>query len=521
MSKHNHENKDKSPAVTVAAIDIGSNSIRLVVAQVFENGTFEVLERLQQALKIGQDTFRKGRISAQTMRAAVLILQRFREVLNTYKVEKIRAVATSAVREAANTDNFLDRILIATGLDVKVISAAEESRLNISAVRSVVGKSFLSKRQALVVEVGGGSTILNLIDKGEIKVTQSLAVGSIRLQEVLATSFEPVEQAAKMIDHQVKSAISAISRLLPMKRIRTFIALGGDVRWAAKQVGKPGKFPSITIIQPKNLKSLIQLYQKHSTADLAKSLKISFTDAETLTPALMVYHTLLQSTSAQEIAVCDVSMRDGLLLDFARIVTGKEDESFALQVLNSARAIAAKYHVDLGHSDQVCKLAVSLYDELKRQQWVSIGYRLLLQAAAILHEVGIFISSRAHHKHSYYIIANSEVFGLESKELEMVAHIARYHRRSRPKAAHLEYARLPREQKMVINRLASLLRVADALDVDRTQGVKGFTCRIENDNLIISVTGPTDLSLEKRAMAMKSDLFEEIYGLKIQLEKAE
>jgi exopolyphosphatase/guanosine-5'-triphosphate,3'-diphosphate pyrophosphatase len=521
MSKQKHKNEDKSQAATVAAIDIGSNSIRLVVAQVFQDGTFEVLERLQQALKIGQDTFRKGRISAQTMRAAVLILQRFREVLNTYKVEKIRAVATSAVREAANTDNFLDRILIATGLDVKVISAAEESRLNISAVRSVVGKSFLSKRQAIVVEVGGGSTILNLIDKGEIKITQSLAVGSIRLQEVLATSSEPVEQAAKMIDHQVKSAISVISRLLPMKRIRTFIALGGDVRWAAKQVGKSGKFPSITNIQPKNLKSLIQLYQKYSTADLARSLKIPFTDAETLTPALIVYHTLLQSTSAQEIAVCDVSMRDGLLLDFARIVSGKEDESFALQVLNSARAIATKYHVDLGHADHVCRLAVSLYDELKRQQWVSIEYRLLLQAAAILHEVGIFISSRAHHKHSYYIIANSEVFGLESKELEMVAHIARYHRRSRPKASHLDYARLPREQKMVINRLASLLRVADALDVDRTQGVKDFTCRIENDNLIISVTGPTDLSLEKRAMTMKSDLFEEIYGLKVQLEKAE
>jgi exopolyphosphatase / guanosine-5'-triphosphate,3'-diphosphate pyrophosphatase len=518
MSDKRTTDRNNGSAKAVAAIDIGSNSIRMVVAQVFAEGTYEILERLQQALRLGQDTFRKGRLGAQTMRAAVLVLRNYQEVLRTYNVQQVRAVATSAVREAANADTFLDRILVATGLDVRTISAAEESHLNISAVRDVVGKRFLARRQTLVVEVGGGHTILNLLNKGQIEVTQSLAVGSIRLQEVLETSSEPVEQAASMIEHQINSEVTAIAALLPLKAIRTFIALGGDVRWAAGQVGETSEIASLRNVKLKKLKSLIRQYQKYSADHLARSLKIPFIDAETLTPALMVYHALLQATAAEVMSVCDVSMRDGLLHDMASTISGKVDESASERVLNSARALAAKYHADLHHSDHVCNLAVRLYEELKKQQSLSIEHRMLLQAAAILHEVGVFISSRAHHKHSYYIIANSEIFGLDPRELEIVAHVARYHRRSRPKASHVEYARLSREQRMIINKLAAILRVADALDVNRTQDIKDFTCRINNDELVLTPSGCGDLTLERRSLAMKGDLFEEIYGLKVRLE---
>jgi exopolyphosphatase/guanosine-5'-triphosphate,3'-diphosphate pyrophosphatase len=518
MPKQDTKNKNEVPAKAVAAIDIGSNSIRMVVAQVFADGKVEILERLQQAFRLGQDTFRKGRLSAQTMRAAVLVLRNYQEVLRTYDVQQVRAVATSAVRESSNADTFLDRIFVATGLDVRAISAAEESRLNILAVQEAVGRKYLARRQTLVVEVGGGSTILSLLGKGDIKLTQSLAIGSIRLQEVLETSSEPVEQAANMIEQQVKSVIAATTGLLSLKRIRTFIALGGDVRWAAKQVGKPGEVPGLKIVGLKRLKSLITQYEKYSADHLAKSLKIPFIEAETLTPALMVYYALLQATSAEEMAVSEVSMRDGLLHDLALTVSGKKSESESTQVLNPARVVAAKYHVDLRHADHVCKLAGRLYDELKKQKWLNIEYKMLLQAAAILHEVGIFISTRAHHKHSYYIIANAEIFGFTPKELTLVAHIARYHRRSRPKSSHIEYTRLSREERMIINKLAAILRVVDALDVNRTQDIKDFTCRIENDELTITSIGCGDLTLERRALAMKGDLFTEVYGLNISLE---
>jgi exopolyphosphatase/guanosine-5'-triphosphate,3'-diphosphate pyrophosphatase len=518
MSKKEKLNKNDLPAQAVAAIDIGSNSIRMVIAQVFHDGTFEILERLQQAFRLGQDTFRKGRLRAQTTRAAVTVMRKYQEVLRTYDVQQVRAVATSAVREASNADNFLDRIFVATGIDVRAISSAEESRLNICAVREVVGKKFLARRQALVVEVGGGSTILSLLTKGKIKATQSLAIGSIRVQEVLETSSEPVKQAANMIEQQVNSVVAATTGILPLKRIQTFIALGGDVRWAARQAGKSGEIPGITNVKPTNLKSLITQYERYSADHLARSLKIPLIEAETLTPALMVYYALLQATSAKVMAVSGVSMRDGLLYDMAHTISGKKPESDSTHILNSTRAFAAKYHVDLSHANHVCESAERLYDELKKQHWLNIENKILLKAAAILHEVGLFISSRAHHKHSYYVIANAEMFGFDPKELEIVAHVARYHRRSKPKASHMEYVRLSREEKMIINKLAAILRIADALDVNRTQDIKDFECRIENDELIITPSGRGDLTLERRALAMKGDLLEEIYGLRVRLE---
>ena len=132
--------------------------------------------------------------------------------------------------------------------------------------------------------------------------------------------------------------------------------------------------------------------------------------------------------------------------------------------------------------------------------------------------MGIFINSRAHHKHSYYIIANAEVYGFDPKELAIVANIARYHRRSKPKSSHVEYTKLNRQERMIVNKLAAILRVADALDVNRTQDIRDFTCRIENDELIITPSGRGDRTLERRALAMKEDLFEDIYGLKVRLE---
>lgn len=505
-------------AGTIAGIDIGTNAIRMAVAQVLPNGDIEVLERLQRALRLGQDTFRKGRLGAQSMRAAIIILRDFQKVLRTYNVQRINVVATSAVREASNVDTFIDRVYVSTGLEVNVINAAEESRLNVSALRHDIGKKFLSRRKALICEVGGGGTVLSVLEKGEIIATQSLAIGSVRIREALSTGSDTVEDAATLIERKVSSAVAAISGVLALKRIQTFIALGGDARWAGSQLGRKTEVPALSSITQKSLGNLISQYEKYSIDELTRSLKLPFSDAETLTPALMVYNSLLSATNAREMLISDVTMRDGILLDLAGIITDKHDVSVARQILNSVNEIAKKYRVDIKHANHVRFLASRLFDQLKEQQWLTIENRVLLEAAAMLHEVGIFLNSRARHKHTLYIIAHSEIFGLSPKELEMVAHIARYHRRSRPKPSHLEYMAMNRQARMIVNKLAGLLRVADALDVNRKQQVKDFTCRIEEDELLITTKGNSDLTLEKKSVAIKGDLFEDIFGLKIRLE---
>ena len=170
---------------TVAAIDVGSNAVRMVIAEVLPDGRTEILERLHRGVRLGQDTFRRGRLGGQSMQAAVAILRDFRQLLNLYKVERIRAVATSAVREASNSESFLNRIFMATGLNVEVIATSEESRLTVSAVRQVMGDAMgVAHGWALIAEAGGGSTLLTILEEGEIASSQSLRLGSIRLQEI-------------------------------------------------------------------------------------------------------------------------------------------------------------------------------------------------------------------------------------------------------------------------------------------------------------------------------------------------
>ena len=505
----------------LAVIDIGSNSIRMMIAQVLPDGGIEVLERLRRAVRLGQDTFRTGRLRAETMRTAIGILRDYRYIMSTYGVGRVRAVATTALREAGNGDTFVDRILMATGLEVSVIGVAEEGRLTVSAVRQAAGERLLTRGDALVVEVGGGSTIMNVLRDGEITASQSLPTGSVRMQEVLATSSEKADQAARLIQQQIASAISAFTGVLPLEKVETFVAVGGDARWAAGQIGKTMDDTELRVVSRRALGELLDRCRQMTADELARTFHIPFTDAETLTPALLVYQVLLKTTRARAMVVTDVSIRDGLLLDLVASTVGGRDESVHREVIQAAVAIAQKYRIDMTHAEHARFLAGRLFEELAGDHRLSERHRLLLEVAALLHELGTFVSSRAHHKHSYYLIANSDILGLTQDELVIVANVARYHRRSRPKPSHMEYISMSRERRMVVNKLAALLRVADALDISRTQQIRDFECRVDNNGLILSVAGGSDLTLEQRSLAEKCDMMQDIYGFDVRLEAAQ
>ena len=269
---------------------------------------------------------------------------------------------------------------------------------------------------------------------------------------------------------------------------------------------------------PAEFDKLVDRCESHTAEELSKRYGLPFAEAETLNPALLVYQNLLRLTQARQMIVSHVSMRDGLLLELARAVTGEEDQALLEGVIHSATALAQKYHVDLKHARNVADVAVRLFDELQAEHGLGPRQRLLLQVAGLLHEVGGFVSSRSHHKHSYYLIANSEIFGLNRDEIAMVAQVARYHRRSGPKPSHIEYMALPRETRVVVNKLAALLRVADALARGHVRQARDLRFERQGDDLIVCIPGVPDLLLEERAIAAKGDLFEDIYGMKVRLE---
>jgi len=506
-------------AKTVAAIDVGANALRMVVAEVFSDGRIEPLEQLQRAVRLGQDTFRRGRLGGESMRAAVQVLRDYRQVLDLYKVEQVRAVATTAVREASNGDTFLDRAFMATRLNIEVIDTSEESRLTVSAVRRVVGDALgVNQRQTLIADVGGGSTLLTLLENGEIVTAQSLRLGSIRLQEVFSTSEESPERSAHLLRLHIANVLATLQSV-PLSEVDSFVAVGGDARFAAREIGEPTESADLTVIDPAAFDKLVSRCERYAPEQLSKRFGLPFAEAETLNPALLVYQSLLHQTQARQMIVSHVSMRDGLLLELAREVTGQEDEALLQGVIHSAIAVAEKYHVDLDHAENVAEVAVRLFDLFQPDHGLSPRHRLLLRVAALLHEVGGFVSSRAHHKHSEYLIANAEIFGLKRSEIALVAQIARYHRRSVPRPSHLAYMALQREMRVVVSKLAALLRVADALIRGHRRRAAEIQFQRQGDDLIVLLPRGRDVLLEQRAVENKGDLFEDIFGMKIRLEE--
>jgi exopolyphosphatase/guanosine-5'-triphosphate,3'-diphosphate pyrophosphatase len=253
---------------------------------------------------------------------------------------------------------------------------------------------------------------------------------------------------------------------------------------------------------------------------LVQKYSIPYLDAETLAPALLTYLQFLKETQARDIIVSDASIRAGILQDLAPAEQGKRLKKLAIQILSAARNLGRKYHYEENHVERVRQLSVRLFDELKTEQHMTDRHRLYLEVAALLHDIGSFISSRSHHKRSYYLILSSELFGLRKPELELIANIARYHRRALPQRSHASFNSLDRDARMIVLKLAAILRVANALDKDQIQKVMDLKISSDGDQIALIGQNMSDLAMGRAALDSRSDFFTEIFGKKIILSEA-
>ncbi len=506
-------------AQTLAAIDIGTNSIRLLIGQLTPDGRIDILEKAYRTVRLGQDSFRKGRLERTTMHAAVSILREFKRMLELYKVKHVWTVATSALREARNADVFCDRVLMATGLTVDIIDGPQEGRLTVTAVRAALNDKPPSLgKHTLICEVGGGGTILTVLNRGSIEASHNLGLGSIRLQEILGTGEQSSEPTSELIQNEVNATLASLEGLIALKSIRNLFIIGSDARFAAARAGRQLPNHKFSAISRKAFDKFVDTIRTLSIEQLMVQFSMGYNDAETLAPALMIYQTLLHETGAAKVVVASITMRDGLLLELARRSQKQEDPGFGREVIQSALSIAEKYKVNLLHAQRVADCAVRLFDELTREHGLGPRHRVLLEAAALLHEAGTFVASRAYHKHTYYLVANSEIYGLNHHEVQIVAHVARYHRRSAPKPSHLEYMSLPQESRIVVNKLAAILQLAKALDISDVRQADQLKLRLEPDAMTIFVPGLANISLRKRSLEMRSDMFENVFGIRLDFE---
>lgn len=498
---------------TVAVIDIGSSAIRMVVAEVGPKSEIRYLENLQKSVRLGRDVFTTGRISPAVIRESIAILKNYKSVIEGYGIKKIQTVATSAVRDAQNRDNFIDQVYVRTGLDVEVLEGPEENRLELLAVEHALRDKFdLENKNCLIVEVGSGTTEMIILNHGQVELTRTLSLGSIRLPEQAIAGKTEASVMQRLLKRSIHDVAVYAAQEYSLDQIDTFIALGGDMRFVARQLMEKVE-ESFTILDKKSFQSFVNKIAKMSPEEIVNEYGMLYSEAESLYPSLLFYVNFFSETKAENILIPMTSIRDGLLLELSQLLSGYKRTDVSKQVINSARHLGEKYKYDKAHALCVSSTAVRLFDLLKQDHGMGPRERLLLEVSALLHDIGTYISPAAHHKHSSYLIQAAEIFGLRKSDKDILANVVRYHRRTVPRETHVDYMSLPKTDRAMVSKLAAILRVADALDHSHQQKIRSFTLEREEDTYTIWVPDEAgDISIERTSLQEKGNMFAEVFG---------
>lgn len=498
-----------------AVIDVGSTSIRMAVAQIHEDGRYQMLDTLHQSVAIGSDTFTRGSISRSTIKDAVKVLSSFSTVLQEYNIDlrtDVRAVATSAVREARNRDEFLDRIYMATGINVEVIEGTEVNRLTFLGIRPLLDSNqALRKNRLLVVEVGGGSTELLGLDEGSVSFAHTYRLGSYRLRESMDATEGSGARRSNVLNTEVDAGVRQLRDVIgEAGKDLSLLLLGGEARLAARLIQRKWNEEDVAQLKVAELAKLATTVLAMDVEEVVRRYNLSFEDAQALGPALQIYVKMCRAIGLRHACVCGITLRDGLLAEAASGNAWSED--FVRQVLHSVHEIGKRYQLDQAHAECVTGNSLALFRALRGEHRLGYRYEVILTVAAQLHDIGMFISTSGHHKHSQYLIKNSDIFGLGQKDIMLTALVARYHRRALPRANHPDYNALTREERLVVTRLAAILRAADALDRSHTQTIRNVDISVTEDQVVLQTASTGDFTSEKRALTSKGKMFEQVYG---------
>jgi len=507
------QQKESSSPELVAVLDMGASAIRLVISEIGPKGAIRTIEEASRGVLLGRDTFSTGAIRSRSIETALAALEGFRKIIDGYQVPRIRAVATSAVREARNVDLFLDRIQRRTGIAFEIIDEAEESRLIFLAVKQALRRRpALRGAWTLLTEVGGGSTSLTLLHQGQPNRSAVYALGAVRLRQQLNLQRLTHDVQLSLLRRSIANMIDEITPDNPLRRVTYMVAIGGDVRFAASQILEEGADEGVREIPRDAFLAFCDQIEHLDEEQLVDRFRLPAVEAETLVPALLIYRTLLSQTAARKLVVLDASLRTGVLLDFVDPGGPSAAADLETQVLASAEALGHKHRFDPDHGRHVASLAMQLFDAFQEEHGLGSRERLMLRVAALLHDIGIFISLRAHHKHSQYVLASSQIFGLTNDETAMVGNIARYHRRAPPQKSHLPYVALDRHDRVVVDKLAAILRVANALDAEHLQKVTALRVHRRQREWVLEIEGNGDLTMELLAATSRADMFGDTFG---------
>ena len=506
----------------IAAIDIGTNSIHMIVVQVRPDLSFEVIDREKEMVRLGAGGLDGRALTPEAMHAALQVLSKFRRLAESHKVDEVIAVATSATREAENGGEFLRVVTQQTGIRPKVISGTEEARLiHLAAVYgvSVPGDT------AVVIDIGGGSVEVTRGAGSAIELGRSFKLGVIRLTERFVKT-DPLEsrderKLVRHIDAEIGKYLHLISRGGFDRVIGTSgtILSIGAVAAAAEgvAVGASLRNRRVTAKQIRRVrKDLVAL-------DLEKRLRVPGLEprrADLAVAGAILVDEILRRLGATEITLCDLSLREGLVLDY--IARHRKEIAQADRYPDVRRRsvfeLAERCNYWPEHSQHVARLAIGLFDQTRAIHGLTDREREWLEYAAILHDIGVHISYEGHHKHSYYLVTHGDLRGFEPDEIEAIALIARYHRQAPPKRRHGGFGDLRRRTRRTVRTLSAILRLAESLDRSHAQTISGFELHDRGDDDLLQLRTTGDAELELWSASRHAAPFERLTGKPLRIE---
>lgn len=497
-----------------AAVDIGSNSIRMLAADVSASGQIQELAADRQVVRLGTGVFREGRLSAEAIGSAFQALSRMADQYRRLGVLAVRAVGTAALRDASNRAEFLGRAETILGTPVEVISGLEEARLIHLGVQA---RWQHPKQRVLIVDIGGGSTELILGEQGHLSDAFSKPLGAVRLTELFLTSDPPDSRELARMQRYIQERLAGpVARFgaLKVDRMIATSATAAAAICAVNNIRRSRR--DLADRQRATAAQVRHLFNELAIRNLAARgalTGIGPRRAEIVVAGVAVLQQIMQQLQISSCYYSAAGVREGIISDLVQRKVGLEPARLDADRRRMVRALGRRYGVSVPHTRKVAELAAVLFDGLRPLHGLPPQHGRILEAAAYLYNIGHYVNESRHHRHSLYLVANSDLAGFDDRERMMIANLCRYHRKSMPQAAHDMFQALDAEDRRVIVLLIPLLRLAVALDQSQEQRVERLECQAGAESVEIRLYSSADVDIEQWHAQQASGVFQEVYGL--------
>jgi exopolyphosphatase/guanosine-5'-triphosphate,3'-diphosphate pyrophosphatase len=504
-----------------AVIDVGSSSIKLVVGQI-EGDDIQIIETLKNVIPIGKHAFLKGRIPQGIINQTIAVFEQYKQVLKELDVKDYVVIATTAVREARNRDIFLDTIFRKTGFKIEVLNVGDvvyyiDSFLSHS---NKIKKAYpIREKNLLISELGAGSLDTSVMEKGNTLMNIGFPIGTLRLAQFMAGLDGSIEEIYGAVEEYIEHEIKYLQQMSPKLNVDDVILIDENYSVYLQNI-LPNTRRDSNFFRFKKSESdeLLARLTERNASEIAADYKIPMDVSETIVGYASILNSLFKLTNKESIYILETSLSEAILASLLDKYETADKNNKMDQLVSVATYLCRKFNMDLDHMRQVANLSQTLFNEFKDSLGLHDNDLLYLTLAAYLHDIGIFINNRAHHKHAEYVINSLNLFRLTQEEIKIIAAVARYHRKSAPLPTHLVYNSLAGDQQILVQKLSAILRIANALDRSHRQKVKKMEIKIgKAQDINIIVYTHENFLLEKSNFLEKKGFFEEITGSRLSL----